>query len=77
MMDNTPTQPRLWADGKTVDLDGTVYKQTPIRELDRERGPSPDPCCHCVAYSNMSLCDLICPYCKFGFVFVLRRKQKC
>lgn len=73
MTDNN--QARLWADGKTVDVNGVVFAQRSTSSIDREIGTSSDPCYHCIAYSNMSLCDQICPYCKFGYVFVPKGKR--
>jgi hypothetical protein len=29
-----------------------------------------DPCYWCAAGNNLRLCDVLCPYCRDGFVFV-------
>ena len=71
----TKNQIRLWVDGRTVDVNGTIYKQTSIYTFDNP-APRGDPCYNCVAFSNMRLCDFICPYCQQDHVFILRERRK-
>lgn len=57
---------------KSVEVGGVIYKQ--VRN-DKPR-KAKDPCWQCVAFNNIRLCDVICPYCKDGFVFAEKRLTK-
>ena len=64
---------RLWADKKTVDINGVVYYQIGIHAF-ANRAPNGNTCYHCVAANNTRLCDAICMYCKLNHVFQRSRK---
>lgn len=51
-----------------VRLGGVAYVQVPTSKF--APPASGHPCYWCCAWSNMRLCDALCPHCKDRFVFI-------
>lgn len=55
-------------DNGEVTMDGVRYTLQPASAM--QPSPNNDQCYWCAAYSNMQVCDAICPYCKLNYVFI-------
>lgn len=65
----------------TVTKSGLVhYGNQTYRQVSIHKLPPPvitgDTCYWCVAYSDLTLCNAICMYCKEEFVFIKKKPQR-
>ena len=61
-------------DGETVCVAGVAYVQISTSRF--KPTASGHPCHWCCAWSNMRLCDQMCPWCKPGQVFIRKDTQR-
>ena len=62
--------------GKVIKYSDKFYELTPSADLLTTKVNLSNACAMCVAEANMSMCDVICPYCTLGSVFRPVRSMK-
>lgn len=58
--------------GQEIEIAGVRYVQRPYDQP----YPAKNPCHWCVAGNNISLCDLLCPYCHERMVFAKKMEKR-